>query len=161
MLIRVYSGSSPRVRGTVNQVGQFHLCARFIPACAGNSAAALDGFAVGPVHPRVCGEQGPIEVTVSPGTGSSPRVRGTVAKVNSWQSMARFIPACAGNSPHGRTPQPQPAVHPRVCGEQSNAGANSIDLNGSSPRVRGTGPLPRNACRVDRFIPACAGNSAV
>ena len=51
------------------------------------------------------------------------------------------------------------AVHPRVCGEQCSAAEFILSMNGSSPRMRGTGYIHLSACRVDRFIPAYAGNS--
>ena len=34
-------------------------------------------------------------------------------------------------------------------------------LFGSSPRVRGTREVNRNACGLRRFIPACAGNTVI
>ena len=49
--------------------------------------------------------------------------------------------------------------HPRVCGE--HAGYNSADdtLEGSSPRMRGTPSLPRQADGRVGIIPAYAGNT--
>ena len=51
-------------------------------------------------------------------------------------------------------------VHPRVCGEQVPAWPWQKPCAGSSPRVRGTVSDRRQFDIVDRFIPACAGNSA-
>ena len=50
--------------------------------------------------------------------------------------------------------------HPRVCGE--HAGYNSADdtLEGSSPRMRGTPSLPRQADGRVGIIPAYAGNTS-
>ena len=50
------------------------------------------------VHPRVCGEQLSITANKMSVSGSSPRVRGTVAEFFLRQAECRFIPACAGNS---------------------------------------------------------------
>ena len=91
-------GSSPRVRGTV-MIGKFvQTGQRFIPACAGNRHLWTVYTRRIAVHPRVCGEQfrssDPKIVT----TGSSPRVRGTVASWKPFVNAMRFIPACAGNS---------------------------------------------------------------
>ena len=74
-----YSGSSPRVRGTVNLLRGEREPERFIPACAGNSFCRHRKPPHRPVHPRVCGEQhlGAVLLTVL--FGSSPRVRGTVS----------------------------------------------------------------------------------
>ena len=50
-------------------------------------------------------------------------------------------------------------VHPRVCGEQAIALAFRSPACGSSPRVRGTARRNFFADLIERFIPACAGNS--
>ena len=74
-------------------------------------------------------------------------------------SAARFIPACAGNSPAKSARSRKAPVHPRVCGELERLAAVETKVGGSSPRVRGTHGrcAPRTA--GTRFIPACAGNS--
>ena len=156
---RASSGSSPRVRGTRRRHRRRHRNRRFIPACAGNSPPPARSTRARTVHPRVCGELGsPRKITFAP-HGSSPRVRGTPCAPGMLLNVWRFIPACAGNSTPPRRKRRWPAVHPRVCGELR---AKPVELRahaGSSPRVRGTrsgAPLARG---VERFIPACAGNS--
>ena len=73
-----FHGSSPRMRGTGVQQ-RFRLRKiRFIPAHAGNSPAQVCVGRITPVHPRACGEQGPMRVRLLPRRGSSPRMRGTV-----------------------------------------------------------------------------------
>ena len=132
---------------------------RFIPACAGNSLRGMLEGSVGPVHPRVCGEQknGPRQHIA--GNGSSPRVRGT-AYAACWKAaLGRFIPACAGNRRTGLDNTSPGTVHPRVCGEQHPQGRRFGECYGSSPRVRGTGLQPILDTSRIRFIPACAGNS--
>ena len=52
-------------------------------------------------------------------------------------------------------------VHPRVCGELALAAGIVGVLAGSSPRVRGTLLAERLGNAGQRFIPACAGNSAM
>ena len=112
------TGSSPRVRGTVRNLGQVQQARRFIPACAGNRPSVGSDCRRTPVHPRVCGEQRRPATCSTTGRGSSPRVRGTVGGGVESDSFCRFIPACAGNSnPRCPAAVPQP-VHPRVCGEQ-------------------------------------------
>ncbi len=49
-------------------------------------------------------------------------------------------------------------VHPRACGERSQAMQLESRRAGASPRMRGTGPLHRLAPGLDRCIPAHAGN---
>ncbi len=71
-------GSSPRARGAV-LVREAHVVAeRFIPACAGSRHAAAVPGRMGPVHPRVRGEQCTSVISASALSGSSPRARGAV-----------------------------------------------------------------------------------
>ena len=90
-------GSSPRVRGTVGVTKDNKAILRFIPACAGNGAADSIISVWMSVHPRVCGERVERHGHVLKGTGSSPRVRGTVVVLAPHDHRLRFIPACAGN----------------------------------------------------------------
>ena len=53
-------------------------------------------------------------------------------------ASARFIPACAGNSPETGDTRHDLTVHPRVCGEQNAQRLIKRQVLGSSPRVRGT-----------------------
>ena len=133
------TGSSPRVRGTVRARLARRAEHRFIPASAGNSAAAVARMVVKPVHPRECGEQALQPAFALSFRGSSPRVRGTVKAEFTTLKTDRFIPASAGNR---------------------------LMLNliitifyGSSPRVRGTVKVTMWKIDMMRFIPASAGNS--
>ena len=69
-------------------------------------------------HPRVCGEQllNPSGAVFSP--GSSPRVRGAAAIIDSAMSWFGIIPACAGSSLTNSASRFSARDHPRVCGEQ-------------------------------------------
>ena len=73
-----FSGSSPRVRGTLSVRIRTILSRRIIPACAGNAADI--SYPEGIKH------------------GSSPRVRGTQGMLATKQADDRIIPACAGNA---------------------------------------------------------------
>ena len=109
-----------------------------IPACAGNIDITITSYSFDRDHPRVCGEHlngFPFAVEL---TGSSPRVRGTLASHTDAVLDTGIIPACAGNieRKHGRKHSPQD--HPRVCGEHQRRDADGDTYWGSSPRVRGT-----------------------
>ena len=136
---KLTTGSSPRVRGTVQIIGATSTTSRFIPACAGNRGGPKGGKGGSAVHPRVCGEQQALRDKHPLPSGSSPRVRGTGVWTPRRYRARRFIPACAGNRINTTFLVWEPSVHPRVCGEQ--------------PR------LARRGHRRLRFIPACAGNS--
>ena len=155
-----HAGSSPRVRGTVPAGITSIQIERFIPAGAGNRFLGSSRASRRPVHPRGCGEQSASTHGGTAAIGSSPRVRGTDPHPGQGSVAGRFIPAGAGNRSTARRRRPALTVHPRGCGEQVSDLVDSIIADGSSPRVRGTGPLRRFPPPVCRFIPAGAGNSA-
>ena len=155
------NGSSPRVRGTRPDVYGLARTVRFIPACAGNTRSRTIMRSQRTVHPRVCGEHSATSLCASALIGSSPRVRGTRLLRRGGLANRRFIPACAGNTSITPPMTFCSAVHPRVCGEHLSWLVFPRRGSGSSPRVRGTHvERIENPCSV-RFIPACAGNTAV
>ena len=133
-----FTGSSPRVRGTLEHWLHQLRRERIIPARPGNAAHRGAHRSQPSDHPRACGERVPaIDVPVhnrgsSPrvrGTrrrvhvttivhGSSPRVRGTRRHLPRRRFQLRIIPARAGNA-SARLPRlPPVADHPRACGER-------------------------------------------
>ena len=153
------SGSSPRMRGT-GRARRFPLLKhRFIPAHAGNRSAFRRSSSVISVHPRACGEQNALLSILAPAPGSSPRMRGTGVFLGVGRLVSRFIPAHAGNRRQARRRRRDSAVHPRACGEQHRDPADLANECGSSPRMRGTGAASFLVRKVNRFIPAHAGNS--
>ena len=172
-IIPACAGSSSLDGGEVGAVG-------IIPACAGSSIGSMTCQAHRRDHPRVCGEQETYVCAMGDLGGSSPRVRGAVTHFAPPCSLDGIIPACAGSrSPptcarrwtgdHPRVCGEQPASsrarrgpwdHPRVCGEQIDASAFGTSVRGSSPRVRGAGPLSPAVCPGGGIIPACAGSSS-
>ena len=146
------------MRGTAAAGMQYASNTRFIPACAGNSRPRNRTTVFSPVHPRVCGEQIFVLLVIFGRAGSSPRVRGTVDPALCRAVQGRFIPACAGNSRSCVAACSHGAVHPRVCGEQFPDCRIVGVVAGSSPRVRGTVLAETTSIRINRFIPACAGN---
>ena len=153
-------GSSPRVRGTHQLPGRLRAGVRFIPACAGNTFVAPSERAYSTVHPRVCGEHFMLAYFMMGRFGSSPRVRGTLSGGSGGSTPTRFIPACAGNTRALSLSSVSRSVHPRVCGEHCAVPARNGFNYGSSPRVRGTQLRPQTSPAFNRFIPACAGNTA-
>ena len=91
------AGSSPRLRGTLTYPAKLSFLPRFIPAPAGNTTWCSGLHGVVAVHPRACGEHIVAMLSGSSSAGSSPRLRGTL------QRMEKAV---------RRTP-----VHPRACGE--------------------------------------------
>ncbi len=138
-------GSSPRMRGTPCKILLCWWMGRFIPAHAGNTPCGPGSHRFPAVHPRACGEHtGEMRQNV-PSPGSSPRMRGTLAKLLPQQIVDRFIPAHAGNTDHVRGEWRVLSVHPRACGEHMPLTVRWVTTDGSSPRMRGT--------RMDRVLP--------
>ena len=71
-------GSSPRMRGTLANVACGYVAIGIIPAHAGNTMPTLRTTGQDRDHPRACGEHLASLRISSPGSGSSPRMRGTL-----------------------------------------------------------------------------------
>ena len=133
-------GSSPHARGTPNGWTPTPRRRRFIPACAGNAAAAPPMSFPVAVHPRMRGERDGRYFHRVATSGSSPHARGTRSNIadTCWRS----------------------AVHPRMRGERRPINANTGKRSGSSPHARGTQYSSHHFPSGYRFIPACAGNAS-
>jgi len=118
------------------------------------------GFIPPPVHPRGRGEHMPAHHCASCHGGSSPRARGTLCGVQLVYGRGRFIPAGAGNTTARACSNRWKAVHPRGRGEHCVLMPEPRDMDGSSPRARGTRFQLRSADQPYWFIPAGAGNTA-
>ena len=157
--VRRCIGSSPRARGTHHALPELKRRIRFIPACAGNTIRPIFWCFQVTVHPRVRGEHPDALAGRSRMVGSSPRARGTRLRDAAPHPLGRFIPACAGNTADVGLPHRGWTVHPRVRGEHIGNPKMGVGPSGSSPRARGTRNRPVRRDDVQRFIPACAGNT--
>jgi hypothetical protein len=154
------SGSSPPARGTGARAPQGPVAARFIPACAGNGTRRRCLPHTRSVHPRLRGERPAIDTGSGSSHGSSPPARGTGRFCLARLRPCRFIPACAGNGSWWLNPTCATSVHPRLRGERRRRSVRARCPCGSSPPARGTGARARRLERLERFIPACAGNGS-
>ena len=157
----LFGGSSPRMRGTPDNVIRCTDCTGIIPAYAGNTDWIRLAIMIARDHPRVCGEHLYFQFSCRHCPGSSPRMRGTLGGEFRHDFGWGIIPAYAGNThddPIGILVQ---GDHPRVCGEHPPKRCPSTDLWGSSPRMRGT--LCDGIHHVQGFgiIPAYAGNTTI
>jgi len=152
-------GSSPRLRGTLQDALALGVADRFIPAPAGNATLLhIPGQQLA-VHPRACGERGAVLIVEAEAVGSSPRLRGTRFRGVGSHAVSRFIPAPAGNARSIRPIVLPATVHPRACGERSWIRNMTSQRCGSSPRLRGTRACADPQAFGSRFIPAPAGNA--
>ena len=153
-------GSSPRLRGTLDDVLVQPLPCGIIPALAGNTDFhALGGVRVGD-HPRACGEHSVTTPSEETGTGSSPRLRGTQHTECRSGRYLLIIPALAGNTGLRQRAVRVARDHPRACGEHKASDIADAVASGSSPRLRGTQPTQTGRPERSGIIPALAGNTS-
>ena len=154
-------GSSPRLWGTPLLGAQFVKPFRFIPTPVGNTATYNRVSLAVAVHPHACGEHTEIIPIIVPPSGSSPRLWGTLLRLQSEVQTFRFIPTPVGNTAVVRDRGPPAPVHPHACGEHARINYKFYCRFGSSPRLWGT----RGRCWISpqrsRFIPTPVGNTAL
>ena len=109
------------------------------------------------VHPRERGGAGvPVESATSP-VGPSPRARGSRGRRLPAPRRRGSIPASAGEPATYASRLPRPRVHPRERGGARSRTVATEEVQGPSPRARGSrAPAPRPRRRVGS-IPASAG----
>ncbi len=135
------NGLSPLARGTLQMQRRRHDRWRFIPAGAGNTNEQQE------IQPKQC--------------GLSPLARGTRRSGMGHDAGDRFIPAGAGNTMKNRLRMVGAPVYPRWRGEHGVYDLREDHTDGLSPLARGT-LLPAGLIsKVERFIPAGAGNTSL
>ena len=133
----VNAGSSPRVRGKLKQKQKTIICARIIPARAGQTVHWSAIASKSSDHPRACGANKYVPLDMKPADGSSPRVRGKPPALVDKSGGLRIIPARAGQTLSSTPILSACTDHPRACGANLCSGLVGARHAGSSPRVRG------------------------
>ena len=153
-------GSSPRMRGALQQTSAAPVVHGIIPAYAGSTNRVTISKYQLKDHPRVCGEHCFMPIPNKGHFGSSPRMRGAPSKNSINRVYCRIIPAYAGSTEQARAQSWDSGDHPRVCGEHIGLTWICSARSGSSPRMRGAPGGARSADRHERIIPAYAGSTA-
>ena len=132
-------GSSPLVRGQLNDPDGAGYQKRIIPARAGPTDERIPDPYASADHPRSCGANLPVTDAVAGLAGSSPLVRGQLGSSRLPPRSCRIIPARAGPTQRVREP--------------------ARGLQGSSPLVRGQPihSIQKVVGRNPRINPARAG----
>ncbi len=92
-------------------------------------------------------------------SGSSPHMRGKLARRRNHGTRKRIIPAHAGQTaPDGMSKPPSPD-HPRTCGANPLGRRVGGWRPGSSPHMRGKPSVPGRVELGGRIIPAHAGQT--
>ena len=128
-----------------------------IPARAGEPGAKRGSTAPFSVYPRACGgtwSQARIHRSI---LGLSPRVRGNHYDGKLIKLSMRSIPARAGEPPCQTNRQCLRWVYPRACGGTGAVRTANAAQTGLSPRVRGNQGFTPTQTRMQRSIPARAG----
>ncbi len=159
IVYQIQAGSSPRGRGTRDEVQKIPDRNRIIPAWAGNTSCAATSPKAPGDHPRVGGEHCGCCPERASVYGSSPRGRGTLRFTGPARPKLRIIPAWAGNTLKTANSTPRNPDHPRVGGEHMTSKMRFSFCSGSSPRGRGTQIRAENCVKKLRIIPAWAGNT--
>ena len=159
LTIWCFSGSSPRVWGTLPWRGFRRCCFRFIPTGVGNTFLCDGSHAIPSVHPHGCGEHFGRFGRGAFGRGSSPRVWGTLCLLLVHIIRSRFIPTGVGNTVQCVSFDENLSVHPHGCGEHDCGSDGRGEFIGSSPRVWGTLSIGICEYQVLRFIPTGVGNT--
>ena len=152
-------GSSPLARGIRAGGGHRPAGHRIIPARTGNTGGAGGHASPPPDHPRSHGEYVGVDGDQEAVVGSSPLARGILAQDVFPELRVRIIPARTGNTAGRRTVQNVGSDHPRSHGEYPPPPRLTPPPPGSSPLARGIPPSSSLVSRVNRIIPARAGNT--
>ena len=129
------------------------------PAGAGKTFASVLVEPLGWDHPRRCGENPDLSRLSFANRGSPPQVRGKQSDPQAIVQYLGITPAGAGKTIPLCQAKTQRQDHPRRCGENLQAQAESRLLAGSPPQVRGK-PIwcTANPC-MSRITPAGAGKT--
>ena len=91
-------GSSPRMRGKLDDLRDMLSRVRIIPAHAGQTASGFPHGERMPDHPRACGANNVSVTSDGAVSGSSPRMRGKLPLFFCSSAVRRIIPAHAGQT---------------------------------------------------------------
>ena len=128
-----------------------------IPAHAGLTRQRLWCVAAERDHPRACGAHRPSTCAWNSSSGSSPRMRGSQARVRLVVQLLGIIPAHAGLTHYYRSCHCTCGDHPRACGAHYVRSQCTYTPEGSSPRMRGSRAREQVVGRARGIIPAHAG----
>ncbi len=152
-------GSSPRMRGALEEERRRPPRGGIIPADAGSTQRGGIEHCGIRDHPRGCGEHTFVDDIRGAYEGSSPRMRGAPGIRLRVAVRRGIIPADAGSTSSGPRVAGWRRDHPRGCGEHSRIAGNAVRAPGSSPRMRGAHGGSAVGDVRSGIIPADAGST--
>ena len=145
------------MRGSPDAVHRGILYVGIIPAHAGLTVILVLVLNHVRDHPRACGAHFFITPACESAKGSSPRMRGSLARMTGDPMRIGIIPAHAGLTHRRLARGGICRDHPRACGAHAPAKIQSACATGSSPRMRGS-LYSRKVFKLRQgIIPAHAG----
>ena len=151
-------GPSPLTRGIPEVVYCAGALVRSIPAHAGDPPRARPSIGRRPVHPRSRGGSPRSRRASICAKGPSPLTRGILQDQMRRVRTAGSIPAHAGDQNCYASSGRRAGVHPRSRGGSGVQRTNSVMVRGPSPLTRGIPEWYGLSERVERSIPAHAGD---
>ena len=152
-------GSSPLVRGRLRVLRKIRHNRGLIPVGAGQTKGRRTMPRNSGAHPRRCGADFAGDAVAVSVQGSSPQVRGRLARDATATPQPGLIPAGAGQTPSAPWKASAQRAHPRRCGADTALFVAVIAVLGSSPQVRGRLALPPRWAAMWRLFPAGAGQT--
>src|SRR5690606_22893247 len=113
------------------------------------------------VDPRACGGDATAVLAARFKCGRSPRMRGRPCTMRLSTRWCGSIPAHAGETVFCRYHITPGWVDPRACGGDLPFGMQAITKEGRSPRMRGRQAVGLAGQRLERSIPAHAGETGL
>ena len=132
-----------------------------IPAPAGEPSTARCSRRARWAYPRTCGGATGAGKPACAAMGLSPHLRGSRRHWRAHQSTRWPIPAPAGEPLAGDAPRPRCMAYPRTCGGAWRWGVGPLPGHGLSPHLRGSHHCGQRRPRIQRPIPAPAGEPAL
>ena len=149
------------MRGKLSTDALVGIYAGITPAGAGKTCTDWCRHAATEDHPRRCGENHFIFLSVLLSQGSPPQVRGKPRKPASKAVITGITPAGAGKTSVRIKPCFHVRDHPRRCGENPLYPSNNVRGLGSPPQVRGKRPCGGIASVILGITPAGAGKTFI
>ena len=149
------------MRGSPSLCEETYRKTGIIPAHAGLTNARRTTTRPGRDHPRACGAHHVFFELPQSFRGSSPRMRGSRARVIAPSGPTGIIPAHAGLTFITCKPLCHKGDHPRACGAHCISQEIGVWPMGSSPRMRGSQCIHQENLLLAGIIPAHAGLTSV
>ena len=147
------------MRGELQYSNNLQQRCRITPAYAGRTGLPASRRRHHQDHPRVCGENGAMKISLRSPRGSPPRMRGERRRACAGALRWRITPAYAGRTSSVTRHACAARDHPRICGENLFGHRMDDPEMGSPPRMRGELAGDGDGVARRRITPAYAGRT--